>query len=191
MRLKLATAPASEPVTLAEAKAHLRVDISDDDTLIDGLIASARRYFEEAARRALITQTWRLSLDGWPSGDEIELPRPPLQSVTSVIYKDQDGNATTWAAANYIVDTDSEPGRIVLAYGQSWPTGVLYPANPIQITYKAGYGDAGSSVPTQMKQAILLLIGHYYENREDTIAGTTIKAIPLGVHSLIWLNRAY
>jgi uncharacterized phiE125 gp8 family phage protein len=192
MVIKQTVAPASEPVSLVEAKLHLRVDISDDDAYITGLITAARIYFEATARRALISQTWRLSLDAWPCSDEIALPRPPLQSVTSIIYKDDVGAQTTLASASYIVDTDSEPGRVVLAYGESWPSGVLYPANPIQITYVAGYGDEGSDVPEQVRQAIKLLVSHWYENREPVVAsGAVPKAIPLGVDSLIWLNRAY
>lgn len=190
MRIKLVTGPASEPVSLDEAKAQLRVDGSDDDTFISGLIAAAREHVEQTARRALITQTWHLSLDGWPSCDEIELPKPPLQSVTSLIYKDSVGAQTTLPTANYIVDSDSQPGRVVLAYGQSWPSGTLYPANPIQVTYVAGYG-AASDVPAWAKQAMKLIIGHWYENREETITGTIIKGIPLGAESLMWLNRAY
>lgn len=191
MILKQTVAPAVEPVTVAEMKRHLRVDIDDDDGFIEGLIAAGRDYLEKVAWRAFITQTWRLSLDGWPAGDEIELPRPPLQSVTSIVYTDSDNNATTWAASNYIVDTDSEPGRVVLAYGASWPGVTLRPANPIQITYVAGYGDDGSAVPVSYQQALKLLVGHWYENREATIAGTIAREIPLAVDSLLWLDRVF
>lgn len=190
MRLKLVTAPASEPVSLAEAKAQLRVDGNDENDFITGLIEAARLYFEEAAWRAFITQTYRLNLDEWPEDDEIELPRPPLQSVTSVVYLDEDGDSTTLPTANYIVDTDSEPGRIVLASNQNWPTVDLYPANPIQITFVAGYGDESTDVPATYRLGIKLLIGHWFENREDSIEAA-IKSIPLGVESLIWLDRNF
>lgn len=188
MALKRTVEPASEPVSLDEAKLHLRMDGDDEDDFIAGLLAAAREYFEETTRRSLISQTWRLSLGEWP--DEIELPKPPLQSVTSITYKDDSGAQTTLNSSVYLVDTDSEPGRIVLASGQSWPSGTLYPVNPIQVTYVAGYGDEGAAVPERMKQAIKLLLGHWYENREDTITAT-IKNIPMGVESLIFLNRAY
>lgn len=192
MRLKLVTPPALEPVTTAEAKSHMRVDIGDDDGYIeDDLIPAARIYFEETAWRALITQTWRLNLDEWPESNEIELPRSPLQSVTSVVYKDADGTPATWPTSSYIVDTDSEPGRIVLADGESWPNVTLYPANPIVITFVAGYGNAASDVPAQMKRCIKLLIAHWYENREGTVGGTIIRDVPFAIDSLIWLNRAY
>lgn len=188
MRLKLITDPAEEPVSLTEAKAHLRVDIDDDDTFIASLITAAREYVEGAAHRAFVTQTWRLNLDEWPGDDEIELPRPPLQSVTSITYKDSDGTTTTWSSSEYEVDTDSEPGRVKLAYGYSWPSATLAATNPIKITFVAGYGDA-EDVPQKWKQAILLLLGHWYENREATIAGTIQRSIPLAVDSLIWLDR--
>lgn len=188
MALKRTVDPASEPVSLDEAKLHLRVDGDDEDDFIAGLLVAAREYFEETTRRALISQTWRLSLDEWP--DEIELPKPPLVSVTSITYKDDVGAQTTLSSSVYLVDTESEPGRIVLASGQSWPAGTLYPVNPIQVTYVAGYG-AATAVPERMKQAIKLLLGHWYENREATVAGTIMKEIPLGIDSLIWLNRVY
>jgi len=187
MILKQTVAPAAEPVTLTEAKSHLRVDISDDDTLIEGLITAARDMIEKMARRALITQTWRYSLDGWPGGDEIRLPRPPLQSVASIVYKESDGTSNSWDTAAYIVDSDSEPGRVVLAYGESWPSVTLYPAAPIQITFVAGYGDA-DDVPETWKQAIKLLVAHWYENRE-AIQMEKMGEIPFAVESLVGLDR--
>lgn len=186
MNWKLVTPPASEPVSLDEAKSQLRVDGDEENDFITGLIVAAREYFEETAWRALITQTWRLSLASWP--DEIELPRAPLQSVTFIKYKNSAGVQATVDSSIYLVDTESEPGRIVLASGKSWPSEELYQVNPVQITYVAGYGDA-AAVPERMKQAIKLLIGHWYENREATIAGTIMKEIPLGIDSLIWLSR--
>jgi uncharacterized phiE125 gp8 family phage protein len=186
--LKLIDPPTTEPVTLAEAKAQCRVDIADDDTLITGLISAARTTVEDMAHRALVSQCWRLSLGRWPAVDYISLPLPPLQEVDSIIYTDQDGNETTWAAANYIVDDISEPGRIVLAHGANWPGATLAPANAIEIDFVAGYGSA-SDVPAVWKQAILLLIGHWYENREAALVGPIAREIPMGVKSLVWLNR--
>lgn len=189
MILRRTVDPVTEPVSLIEAKTHCRVDIDEDDThFTNVLIPAARRYVESVSRRSFITQTWRLSLDDWPHGDEIQLPRPPLVSVSSVVYKDQDGNSTTWASSNYIVDTDSEPGRVKLTYNNTWPSETLYPALPVQITYVAGYGDA-DDVPEEYKQAILLLIGHWYENREAI--GTVGQPIALAVESLIWVDRVF
>jgi uncharacterized phiE125 gp8 family phage protein len=188
--LKRTGAPAVEPISTDEAKSQIRVDIADDNTLIDTEIAAAREFLEQAMRRAFITQTWRLSLSAWPAGNEIEIPRPPLQEVSSIVYTDSDGNPTTWSTEAYIVDTDSEPGRVVLAYGESWPSVTLSPANPIQITFVAGYGDAADDVPEFIKQAITLLLAHWYENREAISEGL-LREIPLGVESLIWLDRVF
>lgn len=191
MILKQTSAPASEPITLAQAKAQCRVEISDDDDLFNDLIIpSARQYIEEATRRAFITQTWRLSLECWPDRNYIELPKPPLVSVTSVTYTDNGGSATVLSSALYGVDTDSEPGRVVLNYGEVWPSVTLRTMNPIQIVYVAGYG-ASSAVPARFKQAILLLVGHWYENREAIVLGTISKEIELAVNSLIWVDRVF
>lgn len=199
LRLTRTSDPSEEPVSLAEAKSHLRVDVSDDDTLIEGLIKAARIYVENATRRALVTQTWQLDLDDWPSAgkmptatDEIALPRPPLGSVTSVVYVDSDGDSNTFSADDYDVDTVTEPGRIVLGYGKTWPTATLRPMSPIAVTYVAGYGDA-ADVPQHVKQMMLMLLAHWYENREATITGAGVVAspVPFAVESLLWLERVF
>lgn len=189
MALTMVTAPSVEPVSLADAKTHLRVSVSDDDDLITALIATARQWAEAFTRRALITQVWDLFLAEWPEDDEFEIPLPPLQSVTSVTYKDTDGNSSTFSSDDYIVDTDSEPGRVVLAYGESWPSTSLYPSNPITVRFTAGYGDAATDVPEAIRQAILLLVGHLYENREGTIGVGNMQVLPLGVEALLWPYR--
>lgn len=186
--LILGTAPTSEPVTTAEAKAHLRVDISDDDTLIAALIVAARQAFEEINGRSLFTTTWKLILDGWPDGETIRLPRPPLQSVTSITYTDTDGNTTVWDAANYEVETMRTPGRVYLAYNASWPTASLRPASPITITYVSGWATV-EAIPQRYKAAILLLVGHLYENREAVVVGTIASKLPLAYESLVLMDR--
>lgn len=185
-RVKLITAPASEPLTLVEAKLHLRVDVADDDTLIAALITAARQYCEGVLWRALMPQTWELYLDEWPC-EEIELPKPPLQSVTSVKYTNSIGATTTMDAGDYTVDTASEPGRVVLNYGELWPTVTLATANPIAIRYVCGYADA-AHVPETVKAAMKLLIGHLYENREAVVAGLIVTSVPLAVESLLGLD---
>lgn len=189
MALTLVTGPAVEPISLDEAKKHLRVDITDDDTLIENLIASARRYCEKFQSRAYITQTWELWLDEWPEENYIEIPLPPLQSVASVKYYDTDGAEHILDASDYFVDMKSEPGRIVLAYGSTWPSTTLRPANGVVVQFNAGYGDSADDVPQTVKQAILLLVGHWYENREATIAGTINREIEFAVNALLWPDR--
>lgn len=187
--LILVTGPASEPVTLEEAKLHLRVDVADDDGLISGLVAAARQAFEEVNGRALFTQTWKLILDGWPSAPYIALPRPPLASVTSVSYVESDGNTMVWGSSNYVVETLRTPGRIHLAENVTWPSASLRAASPITITYVAGWATT-EVIPQRYKQAILLLAGHWYENRENVVvSGAVPKSLPLAFESLALMDR--
>lgn len=192
MALKLITAPAAEPVSTSEAKSHLRVDTTADDTYIGTLITVARQNVESHLRRSLINQTWEVVLDAFPAG-VIRLPKPPLASVTSIKYTDDEGNESTYSSANYVVDTDTEPGRVVLKSGQTWPAVTLAAANGVRVRYVAGYGAAGSNVPQAIRQAILLVIGSLYENREDVLVaqGVSIGVLPFGVVALLAPYRIY
>lgn len=189
MALKLITPPAMEPVTLVEAKAQLRVEHTESDALIISLITVAREYCEGFQNRTYITQTWELWLDDWPDKDYIRIPLPPLQSVASIKYYGTDDTEYTVDAADYFVDDKSEPGRIALAYSKTWPTITLRPANAVCVEFTAGYGDAASTVPQRVKQAILLLIGYWHENREAAVMGAVSKEIEFAVHALLWQNR--
>jgi len=180
MALKLITPPASEPVSLAEAKAYLRIDTNDEDALISGLITAAREYCESFHNRAYITQTWELSFDDFPNMP-LKLPRPPLVSVESVKVIDSTGAETTLDPSDYIVDTDSEPGRIAFTSGKCWPSVELAPINAVKIRYTAGYDDA-QKVPQSVKQAMLIYIAHRYEN-PDT------DDVPEVVRTLLWPDR--
>lgn len=196
MALKLITAPAVEPVSRTEAKLHLRVDITDDDTLIDGLIKTSRVDIETLTLHKLITQTWDLFLDGFPGGTVLELPYPPLQSVTGVYYTPDGGSEQTLATTHYMVDIYSEPGRIYLkSAGQGgqgyWPGNSLIPYNGVRVRFVCGYGDASTAVDVRAIQAMKLLIGHYYENREAVFMGRTNPVLlPRGVNDLCWDLRA-
>jgi len=166
MTIKVITAPQAEPISLSKAKLHLRVDTDADDTLITGLITAARMKVEELSWHALITQTLELVLDEWPCEDEIELPRPPLQSVTYVTYRMSDGTVTTLDPSLYVVAGDSIPAEIEPAYMHTWPTVVLYPVEAIRVRYVCGFGLTGKDVPQVLRQAMLLTIAFLYENRE-------------------------
>jgi uncharacterized phiE125 gp8 family phage protein len=188
MGVKLITAPASEPVTLAEAKAQCRVDISTDDTYISNLIIAAREWCEQFDWRVYMPQTWEFYLDAWPSRNTIEIPKPPLQSITSVKYTDADDVETTLSSSQYIVDAVSDPGWLILKSLYTWPAVTLRDANGIAIRFVCGYANA-ASVPMRIKQAILLLVGHWYENRETVLIGSISKSIEHGVISLLGINR--
>lgn len=182
--ITLVTAPATEPVSLTEAKAWAKVDDTADDTLITSLIVAARESAEQFLRRSLITQTWKLSIDlpasrfddslgegvydlpvtalysGLPSA--IRLPKGPVQSITSVKTYDLDNTESTYSSSNYTVDTDGD--RLVLNYGAIWPTNLRRTAAAL-ITYVAGYGDASTDVPQAIRTAILMHIQKMYDGR--------------------------
>jgi len=167
MAWKVTTAPATEVWTLSEVKNYLKVDTSADDTLITTLLQSAREVAERYLNQALITQTITEKLDRL-SNPTIYLSVSPVISVSSFQYADSQNTTQTYNASNYIVDTFIKPARLSLAYGKTWPT--LYGnINDVTITYTAGYGSTASSVPMQIRQAILMMIADSYDNREDYV----------------------
>lgn len=174
MGLSLLTAPASEPVTLTEAKLHLRVEHSADDTLITALIATARQAAEHRIAGALISQQWRLTLDAWP--DSIELPHPPLNSVEAITYLDDTGTRQTLAESSYQIITDTTPGSVQPAYGATWPTARSV-AGSIRIDYTAGYATA-AAVPPPIKAWMLLAIGTWYAQREASAEQSKTAELP-------------
>lgn len=165
MKLARLTAPAVEPVTLAEAKAHLRVDAADDDAMIPRLIAAARQWVEEACGRALISQSWRMTLDAWPEDAEVALIRPPVQSVTAVRTLSAEGVATVWADANYAMAFGAEPQRLVRLVS-AWPVPGRARAG-IEIDMICGYGANAADVPAALRQAVLLKTAQLYERRGE------------------------
>lgn len=185
MGLSVVTPPADEPVSLAEAKKHCRIDTPEDDGLLTGYILGARQWAETYLRRALCTQTLELTLDCWP--DEIVLPRPPHQSVTSINYVDGAGATQVLASSEYQVDlsSDSLAARIRPAYGKTWPTIRFDTFNAITVRYIAGYGGNPSNCPDAIRSAILLLLGHLYEHREDVVIGTIATELPRGAKALL------
>lgn len=197
--LVLVTPPAVEPITLDQAKNHLRVDIADDDALIETYITAAREACEAFIHGFLITQTWRVSLDAFPVNgtDPIEIPVEPLQSVGSVKWFDQLNNVTTLNAWNngsgdYIVDTDSEPGRLVPPPNQVWPGVSLWPVSPVQITVTAGFGADGTKVPAAYLNGMYMCIAHWYENRGAVeSSGAVPKEVPMGAEYCWWIGGRY
>ena len=157
--LTLATAPSVEPVSLAEAKAHLRVDANDEDAYISNLITAARQWAEDFCRRRFITQTWDYYLDGFPT--EIQLPYPPISSITSIKYNDADGAEQTLATDQYRSDLQSLPPRINPSYGNAWPA-TRSESNAVVVRCVSGYG-AAADVPQSIKQAILLKIEDLFD----------------------------
>lgn len=178
--------PAVEPATLQEVKTHARVVHTDEDVYIESLIKSARSYCETFTRRSIITQTWQLTLFGFPRF--IVLPNPTLQSVTSIQYIDIDGATQTLSTDVYAVDTTVEPGVVSLKTGQSWPQ-TSEDIAAVTVTYVGGYGDARTDVPDSYRHAIKFLAAHWFELREPVLVGTIVAKVPLSVESLLWSNR--
>ena len=186
MALVLVTPPASEPVTLAEAKAHLRVETAADDALIAILITTARQSAEQWLNRALLAQTWRAQWDGAPEGDVLELPKAPLQSVVHVKTYDDADAATVFAASNYFVDTARQPGRVVLRLSAAWPV-TSRTAGGFEVQFVAGYGALASDVPAAIRQGILVHVASLYTMRGDFVSaeGTLQPAdLPASAHAL-------
>jgi len=186
--LQQTSAPATEPITTAEAKTWVRQESDDDDAFIAALIPAARQAVENHLRRALITQTWTLSRVGFPS--EFRLPLAPLQSVSSITYTDTGGDSQTLASSEYTVDTSSEPGRIVEAYNKSWPS-VRDVPNSVIVTFVAGYGDDAADVPDLIRTGVKMMLANLYENREPIVVrqtGTSATEVPMNVQ---WVLLPY
>lgn len=188
MSITQTVAPSVEPVLTADQKTWMRVDGSDEDTLIGSLAAAARAYIEMATSRQCITATWVLKMDNFPAGD-IVLPIFPLQSITSIKYYDNNDVQQTWTSSLYDVDTAMEPGRVRPASGEDYPSAVRGHSDDIEITFVAGDGDAASDVPDGIKAAINILAANWFENREsNTPIGLT--PVPMSLESLIWQYRS-
>jgi uncharacterized phiE125 gp8 family phage protein len=200
MELKVVTPPAAEPLSTAEAKLHLRVDHSADDALISALIVAAREHVENYLAGSLVEQTRAVYLSAWPYAP-FRLPCGPVQSIDSVKYRDSDGVEHTVSEDLYYL---SPGGELARKPAKTWPTGRLYGPGAIEITYTTGYPpqvtvipgegddpdteetDYDANIPQAIKQAMLLLIGEWYEQREAA-ADTkyTIQTIPWGVKQLL------
>jgi uncharacterized phiE125 gp8 family phage protein len=196
MSLQLVTPAAVEPITLAEAKTHLRVDFADDDALITTLIAAARQQAEAITKRQICTATWKLALDafpgpsliGVPAGDPFTLPghailvpKAPVASIASIQYLDMASTLQTMSSTLYTTDLACEPARITPVFGQIWPI-ALPQIGAVTVTFVAGYGPA-TAVPEGLKAWIKIRIGSMYANREEV---TSARSTPVGfVDSLL------
>lgn len=175
------TAPAAAPVSLAEAKAHCRVDGTDSDTVLSMLIDAAVAHLDGwtgILGRAMVTQTWRQDFPGF--GRRLRLPVGPVASVTSISYQDAIDATQTLSADVYAVRTDALGGYLEVKPGQSWPTTFARP-DAVIVTYVAG--TAAAEVPAALKVAVLMLVAAWFENREAV--GEAMAEIPLSVHALV------
>jgi uncharacterized phiE125 gp8 family phage protein len=183
MALILTVVPAAEPISLAEAKAHLRIDSSDEDTLLSALILAARMFVEKTLGLALITQGWSYFLDFWPHRSCVTLPISPVQSVSALTVHDANGGSAGLAASDYAIDVLSQPARLVLK-GAS-PSVVARELNAFEIAFTAGYGDEASDVPAPIRHALTLLVAHWFERREPVVLGLGAQEVPATVAGLL------
>ncbi len=184
--LKRAAQPVVEPVSLSDAKTHLRVDTESDDDQILALITAAREWCENYTQRTFVHTQWTMTFDTFPW--EIELPRPPVavasgNTATTITYAMETGGTATLATSEYRVDRTSEPGVIRTVYAGTWPSHLL-DRNSISVTWWGGYGEDGTKVPKVVRSAILMLVAYWYERRlaADQVAAT---AVPFGVSSML------
>ena len=178
---RLVTTPATEPLTLNEVKLFLRVDDTTEDDLITSLITAARGLVEGHTWMPLISQTWAMQFDK----DELNLlvwniNKAPLISVSSITYYDSDNNIQTLAASSYEVDIYGSPARFRI---KTMPS-VYDRMNALQLNFVCGYANA-AAVPQPIKQALYMIIGHLYENRQDVITGTQVNEIPMASEYLL------
>ena len=176
--------PAQEPVSLAEAKAHLRVDIADDDALISRLITGARNQLERALNRALITQSWTWALDAWPKGYAVPLPLAPVQSVDQVRIYSADDASTILPAASFMLDGLGSPPRLIRRGAAAWPVPTRT-GNGIAIDFTAGHGTQPTDVPAALRIATLVLVAHWYEHRDLAASPGGPGGLPAMVRDLI------
>jgi uncharacterized phiE125 gp8 family phage protein len=180
----LVAPPLTEPVSLAEAKAHLRVTHSEEDALIGALIASARRVTEARTGLSLITQEWLVLRDGWPEDGVIALPLAPVLSVEELAVFGEDDQKAVIEPSHYVVDAASRPARLMLRGSRIWqrPGRGL---NGIGIRVRAGYGPAAANVPAALRQAVLMLVAHYYGVRGEEAQ----PGLPVSLDALLSMFR--
>lgn len=185
----LLTGPATEPVSLDDAKAYLRVDDTTEDSLVATLITAARIHLESLTGRALIAQTWRLVLDAWPCDGVIGLPVAPLISLTAITAYDPDGNPTTIAMAGIEPAVGATPARLFLP-ANFHPGPTLRAHEGIEIDYLAGYGTAASDVPADLVQALMVLVAYWFENRDAVVIAGSGAIVPSGFDRLVASYRS-
>jgi uncharacterized phiE125 gp8 family phage protein len=179
----LLAAPAAEPLTLAEAKDFLRVEHDDEDELIAALIKGARGHVEAQTRRALVTQSWRLVRDAWPASGRLDMLPVPLRALLAARVHGADGSAGAVDLSAFAVDAASAPAVLSFAPGAMPAPGRAVAG--IELDIEAGYGAAPTDVPEPLRQAIRLLVAHWYENRHIVAASGEMALTPASVSLLL------
>lgn len=172
-----------EPVSLDETKAFLRIDGNAEDALVSSLILTSRLHIEAALGLALITQSWRMTLDAWPRDGVVGMPLAPVRAITQVRVNDGDGNAIELPASSYVLEATARPARLFAKDGPLPQPGVR--AGGLEIDFTAGFSDTAAGVPEPIRQAIMLLVAHWYEHRDPIEIGAPATAVPHSVNRLL------
>lgn len=184
----LTTPPAAELITLDEAKQQVRRDDDDDNAILSRLIAVVMSHLDGIdgiLGRALIAQTWSQEFDSFPAGAVLCLGLAPVISITGIDYFDMDNAAQSFDLANVTAFNRARESYVKLGYSSSWPSSYYERDDAVTVTYQAGYGVTADKVPAAIKHAALMLLSHYYENREAVLTGTISAELPLGVMRLL------
>lgn len=188
MGLMQLSGPGAEPLSLDEVKAYLRIDGAAEDALLQSLLLTSRLHIEAALGLALMTQSWKFVIDAWPDKHVVELPISPVQHVSDVRVIGQDGLAQSVASSDYDIDVSCRPARLYTKRG-GWPKPGRQSAG-IEIDFTAGFGATADAVPEPIRQALLLLVAHWYEHRDPIEIGTPSTAVPAAVSRLLNPYRA-
>lgn len=189
MSISVVIPAAQEPLSLGEVKADRRIDDADSDALLSQKIAAARAECEAVTRLTLMTQTLRITLDGFPA-NAIALPVWPVQSISQIQYVDTAGASQVLDAADYQLVSSRKPRLVVPAFGKTWPvTRAWYDA--VMIDVVAGFGTASSDLPQDLVAALHALVGLRDDFREPMVAGMTLAEVPLGARDLMLRHVFY
>jgi len=194
MKSVLISASTYKALGLDEIKDHIhmiRGQTAEDDFL-SGLRSAAEEFIENYTNRKVTRQTWKVYFDEFPGGDGIEIPYPPLVTIPSsgLVYTNSSGGNTKFSSTKWSADTVSEPGRLVLKYGESWPAPTLATNNPISIEFQCGY--SATTIKQSIKNAMLLMIGQWYEGRENAvISGQSFQEMPIAAKALLAPYRIF
>lgn len=188
MALILTSGPAAEPVSVDEAKAHMRVDGAGEDALISSLILTSRLHIEAALGLALIDQSWKLVLDRWPKDGRITIPIAPVREVTAIHVRNAQGDAELIDAGSYEVALAGRHPAIVTNGAEGSRPGVR--VGGIEISLNAGYGASANDVPAPIRQALLMLVAHWYEHRDPIEIGAPQTSVPHSISRLLNPYRA-
>jgi uncharacterized phiE125 gp8 family phage protein len=188
MPLILTAGPAAEPISLEDAKLHARVDGDSEDLLIGSLLLAARLHIERSLDLALISQSWSLYLDHWPGASFVELPLAPLITVDAIRLYSNTGSSVSIAPGLYVIDAASHRPRIARKDGQGWPVPGRT-INGIEIAFTSGYGATADDVPMPIRQAIKMLVAHWYEVRSPVNIGSIATRVPDTVSDLLMPYR--